>query len=185
MKSRHFSPLNEAEQRLIGDMYEQHRGTMYAAAFSYLHNEADAEDVVQEVFLNLAGKHMSTVIRLSEEGTLLYYLLTSVRNTALNHLKKAGTRRESPVDLNALSEAVLSDDSFADALSDSMEVDSLVRIINSMKPKYRDVLIQRFVLELSVREIAESSGSPVVTIKKRLQKAKQMLWKLCREEGHE
>ena len=54
-----------------------------------------------------------------------------------------------------------------------------------MKPKYRDVLIQRYVLELSVKEIAETSRSPVITVKKRLQKARQLLWKLCKEESHE
>ena len=185
MKSRLFAPLGEAEQTLLENMYEKYRGAMYAAAFSCLHHEADAEDVVQEVFLNLDGKHMYTDVRLSEEGTLLYYLLTSVRNTALNHLKKASIRKESPVDPNDLPEEVLSDDSFVDALNDALDVEALVRIINSMKPKYRDVLIQRYVLELSVKEIAETSRSPVITVKKRLQKARQLLWKLCKEESHE
>ena len=185
MRSRLNAPLSEAEQTLLENTYYQHRDAMYAAAFSCLRNEADAEDVVQEVFLKLARKHMPTVKRLSEEGTLLFYLLTTTRNAALDHLKKASVQKESPVDPDELPEALLADDSFVDQLNASLDVQALTKIIDGMEPMYRDVLIQHFLLDLSVREIAGAAHAPVITIKKRLQKAKQLLWKLCKEESDE
>ena len=185
MRSRLNAPLSEAEQTLLENTYYQHRDAMYAAAFSCLRNEADAEDVVQEVFLKLARKYMPTVKRLSEEGTLLYYLLTSTRNAALDHLKKASMQKESPVDPDELPEALPADDSFVDQLSASLDVHALTEIINGMVPMYRDVLIQHFLLDLSVKEIAGVAHVPVITIKKRLQKAKQLLWKQYKEKKDE
>ncbi len=94
-------------------------------------------------------------------------------------------QKESPVDPDELPETLPADDSFVDQLSASLDVHALTEIINGMAPMFRDVLIQHFLLDLSVKEIAGAAHVPVITIKKRLQKAKQLLWKLCKEESDE
>ena len=173
-------PLDEADKQLLEDVYLHYRDTMYAVAYSVTHNSSDAEDVIQQVFLRLAQKYMTTVQRLSAENTLLYYLLTATRNTALSHYEKANVLHEVPFDTNLLDSALLTDSVFNIQVN-SVDVPSLSEKINDLRPIYREILYQRFVLELSVREIAEIDHLPVSTIKKRLLRAKQLLRKRCEE----
>ena len=173
-------PLDETDKQLLEDVYLHYRDTMYAVAYSVTHNSADAEDVIQQVFLRLAQKYMPTVQRLSVENTLLYYLLTATRNTALNHYEKANILHEVPFDTNLLDSTMLSDAVFNSQMN-SVDVPSLSEKISILRPIYREILYQRFVLELSVKEIAEINHLPVSKIKKRLLRAKQLLRKQCEE----
>ena len=177
-------PLDESDKKLLEDIYCQYRGPMYAAAFSVTHNGADAEDVVQQVFLRLAQKHMPTVQRLTIENTLPYYLLTAARNAAINLYKKAETLHEINVDTNRLDSISREDDSFRGEF-DSVDIPFLSEKIRRLNPIYRDVLYQRFVLELSVRDIAQAEHIPLYTVKKRLLRAKQLLRKQCEEANNE
>ena len=65
------------------------------------------------------------------------------------------------------------------------DTSDLSRMIRDLKPIYREVLYQRFVLELSVKEIADIDRLPTATIKKRLLRAKQLLWKQYKEKKDE
>ena len=177
-------PLDEADKQLLEDVYLHYRDTMYAVAYSVTHNSSDAEDVIQQVFLRLAQKYMPTVQRLSAENTLRYYLLTATRNTALSYCKKANKRHEVPLDPTLLDGTMPTDDLFR-GQSNSVDVPSLSEKLNSLRPIYRETLYQRFVLELSVKEIAEIDHVPVSTIKKRLLRAKQLLQKQFKEAGDE
>ena len=177
-------PLEEPDKNLLEKTYLQYRDTMYAVAFSVTQNSADAEDVVQEVFVKLAARYMSTVARLSSDDTLLYYLLTATRNTALNHYKKTGFRNEIPMDPDIIDSFRVADREFISRLSFD-DTSDLSQMIRDLKPIYREVLYQRFVLELSVKEIADIDHLPTATIKKRLLRAKQLLWKKYKEKNHE
>ena len=182
MRSRLSVPLNDAEQSLLENTYRRYRDAMYSAAFSYLHNEADAEDIVQEVFVRLAQRHMSTVTRLSQDDSLLYYLLTAVRNAAMSHFRKANVRKELPVDMDESGLSLPADEIFIDQLNASLDGSDLAGTIDAMEPIYRDVLYQRFILGLSTKEIADISRLPLSTVKKRLLRAKKLLWKQYKEE---
>ncbi len=176
-------PLDDQNRRLLEETYCQYRDKMYAVAFSVTLNKADAEDVVQQLFLRLAQKYMPTVQRLSADGTLIYYLLTATRNTALNYVKKASQRREIPID-TTLDNVLLTDTAFKNELS-AADAHVLSEIIRDLNTIYREVLYQRFVLDLSVSEIAEVNHLPITTVKKRLLRAKQLLTKKYEEHRNE
>lgn len=184
MKNHILDPLNDDNRSILEKIYCQYRDAMYAVAYSVTQNNDDAEDIVQEVFLRLAQKYMSTVNRLSNENTLVYYLLTATRNTALGHYKKAYIIKETPVDLNMIENHLLADDSFCSHF-DSFDNPTLDTMIHNLKPIYREVLYQRFALELTIKEIADINHSTVFTIKKRLLRAKQLLRKQIKETADE
>ena len=167
--------LDEPDRALLEKVYREFRNAMVFEAYSITENISDAEDAVQEVFLRIARKHMQTLARLSEENKLKYYLLSAVRNTAWNLSQKASARHEIPLDPAARSGTEPSDESFIDRLSDALDARELVRIILELKPIYRDVLYQHFVLELSVREIADIDHLKTSAVKKRLLRGKQLL----------
>ena len=167
--------LDGPDRALLENVYREFRNAMVFEAYSITENSSDAEDAVQEVFLRIARKHMKTLARLSEEKKLRYYLLSAVRNTAQNLSLKAGARHDVPLDPAGWSGAEPSDESFIDRLSDTLDARELVRNILELKPIYRDMLYQRFVLELSVKEIADISHLKASAVKKRLLRGKQLL----------
>ena len=69
-------------------IYHSYRKQMAMVAMSIVQNQADAEDVVHDVFVNIATKYMETVKRISDEADLRNYLLKATKNTALNWKKK-------------------------------------------------------------------------------------------------
>lgn len=101
---------------------------MIHMAKSYLHNELDAEDVVHEVFLCIATKHIKFIQELYNPEDVRNYLLKATMNTALNKLKR---KDHNHMSLEDISEENLDDmpdlvtDSFIDLLCTKAEYDSV------------------------------------------------------------
>lgn len=177
-------PLDESNKELLETIYLRYRDSMYAAALSVIHNYADAEDVIQEVFLKIAQKYMSTIRRLHKDSALLYYLLTAVKNTALNHYKKAEALYENIIDPVKLDDHLQSDIVYREQM-DTYDSPLLVEKLSNLNPIYREILYQRFALNLSMKEIAETNHIRLSTVKKRLLRAKKLLRDQLEETIHE
>ena len=70
------------------DVFQQHRGLLFGAAYRLLGSAADAEDVVQETWLRFAE------VPLEEVREPRAYLLRTVTNLALNQIRTQQRRRE-------------------------------------------------------------------------------------------
>lgn len=52
-----------------------------------------------------------------------------------------------------------------------------------LPPRYREILLLRFVYGYSMRETAELTDVPFTTVGKLSQRAKERLYEICRSEG--
>lgn len=85
----YISMIEDTDQRsLFEQVYQQYRKQMYYLANTLLEDSAAAEDVVHDVFLRIASRHMPTIQRITDHNDLRNYLLKATKNTCLNHLKK-------------------------------------------------------------------------------------------------
>lgn len=75
-------------------LFDEYSDDLYRFAVSYVRSKQDAEDIVQEVFTKLLGKH----IRLNKD-TEKTYLMTMTANLCKDHLKSAA--RKTNVDLDS------------------------------------------------------------------------------------
>lgn len=167
------------------EIYLSYRKQMLALSLSILHNEEDAEDVVHNVFLCIATKHMAFISSIENSNDLRNYLLKATKNTALNEIKKK-TRTNIPldsvIDYDKGKPLVLSDDEFVDLLCTKMEYTNVVKAIQSIGEPYKDVLYYHFVLELSVPDTAKHLNRKTDTVKKQLQRGKKLLLELLTRE---
>lgn len=167
------------------EIYLSYRKQMLALSLSILHNEEDAEDVVHNVFLCIATKHMAFISSIENSNDLRNYLLKATKNTALNEIKKK-TRTNIPldsvIDYDKEKPLVLSDDEFVDLLCTKMEYTNVVKAIQSIGEPYKDVLYYHFVLELSVPDTAKHLNRKTETVKKQLQRGKKLLLELLTRE---
>ena len=165
-------------------LMQRHAARVYRVAFGITRNQADAEEVVQDVFLSLFEK-IGAFEERAALGTWLYRVAT---NTAL--LRRRGKRLELEVSLEDHLPAFKEDGHRAGErsflLADwsataedgllSGETQALVRrAIDLLPPHYRAVVVLRDIEELSNEEIAQILSEPVSSVKSRLHRARMVL----------
>jgi RNA polymerase sigma-70 factor (ECF subfamily) len=165
-------------------LMEEHAGRLYRVAFGITRNPADAEEVVQDVFLTLFNKIDSFEGR-AALGSWLYRVAT---NTAL--IKCRGKRAQVEVKIEDYLPTFLGDghragerslllaDWSQDPEEELLSIETrtiLERAIQALPEHYRAVLILRDVEELSNEQIAETLGEPLPAVKSRLHRARMAL----------
>lgn len=157
----------EYERSLFEQWYLRYRQTMYAVAYGVLHNREDAEDAVHQTFINLAEKYEKAA--LVPESEMKAFIIVITRNTAINLYRRNKREAEQLTTLEDDSEPVETD------FFEQIDYEMLVQTIAALPKKYKDVLFLRFVQELSAKEVAELTGIPAETVRKRTERAKKLL----------
>jgi len=149
-------------------------------AFLITHDEQLAEEIVQETFVRLY-QHIQYF---DETRPLEPYLLRSVSNAALNAAKK--TRRWVQIGSEADSEALAELLSEATCVEDQAEYARLraqiFKALESLPPRQRAAIVQRYYLGMSEKEMAENFSSAPGTVKWLLNSARERLRKLLKLE---
>lgn len=176
--------LARGEASAVETLMERYGGRCYRLAFGVVRNAADAEEIVQHVFLSILRKHTSFEGR-SALGSWIYRITV---NTALN--KRRGKRSEVEVPLEDYlptfkpdghrdgDRAMLVADwsQSPDYELASAETRRLVQEgIDLLPPPYRAILVMRDVEDLSNEETAEALGETVAAVKSRLHRARMAL----------
>src|ERR1041385_1771460 len=77
--------IRAGDQGAMADLYDRYAGVVYGVALRVLANTTAAEDVVQEIFLQLWRNPQSFD---AERGRLAPWLAVIARNRAIDHLRK-------------------------------------------------------------------------------------------------
>ncbi|MBQ7966152.1 MAG: sigma-70 family RNA polymerase sigma factor [Ruminococcus sp.] len=157
--SQNISKTEKAEQvvRLYADM-------IYRIALHNLKNEADAQDIFQEVCLTLLTKEAP----LFNDVHLKHWLIRVTINKCKNFKKSLWQQRT---------------ESLADYLPDG-EIDfesQVLELIYSLPQKYRNVVYLYYCEEYTVPEIAEILGENKNTVNSKLQRARKRLRTILKE----
>ncbi len=147
--------MRELIEQTLLDNYEKY----YRLAYSYVKNEQDALDVVQESAYR-SMKHWKKVREPQYIETWIYRIVT---NTALNLLKKQKRCLPYEADLSS---------SYEENLVDKNDVLSM---LDCLEEKDRTIIILRFFEDLKIDQIAHVIGENTNTTKSRLYRALQKL----------
>jgi RNA polymerase sigma-70 factor (ECF subfamily) len=168
LAERYLEGDEESLRLLIG----RYLKPVYNFVYRYAGNSAGAEDVTQEVFINM-WKHLK---RFDRDKKFKTWLFAIAKNASLKWLRKkrpalfsdfeneygTGNIIESIADSNPTPEEVFSGKHAAEKISTAL---------NNLNPADRAVLASHYGGELSFREISESSNQPVHTVKSRHRRA--------------
>jgi RNA polymerase sigma-70 factor, ECF subfamily len=179
-----LASLRRGDVGALKALAERYGSMIYRLAFGVTRNQADAEEVLQDVLLTLARKGGSFEGR-SALGSWIYRITT---NAALN--KRRGKRLELETPLEELLPTFKADGHRAGArpylLADwsqnpeeellSGERRRVLELaIDSLPDHYRAVLVLRDVEELSNEEVAALLDESVASVKSRLHRARMVL----------
>ena len=165
-------------------LISRHSGRVYRLAYGIARDHADAEEIVQDVFLTLVRKGAG----FEGHAALTTWMYRVTTNAALN--KRRGKRRELEVSLEEYL-PTFREDGHRDGdrsylLADwsgmpeqrlvSAEVRKVLeQAIDALPDHYRAVLILRDVEELSNEEVAAIMGDSLGSVKSRLHRARMVL----------
>ena len=149
------------------------------AAFLITHDETLAEDVVQDTFVRIY--HHINHFDLSRPFEP--YLLRSVVNAALNVAQKADRHLSMDGDLDQV-EGLLSQAASVESDVEYIQLKQMiVAALARLEPRQRTVVIQRYYLEMSEKEMAVALDAPPGTVKWLLNTARAKLRNLLGSEG--
>jgi RNA polymerase sigma-70 factor (ECF subfamily) len=163
------------EREAFGAIYQRYHAGIYRFARAMTGSSALAEDVTQEVFLEL----MRTLDRYdSTRGALSTYLYAIARNVSRHKLRRE--RRFVGFDARVGEEPESTDDP-SQALSQSETVARVRVFIRGLSSRYREVLILCDLQGLTYEGAAAVLDTPVGTVRSRLHRARQQLAERLRQ----
>ena len=140
---------NEEDREFCRKLSEKFDSAMYHVAYGILKNSADAEDAVQESYIEI----INNLEKVSRENChkAWNYIVTIVRSRAINVYRKRG--RECKIGQDNI-ENLIQESQGDGEIFELPDGSSMSELIGRMKYPYKEVLYLRYYNELSYDEIA-------------------------------
>jgi RNA polymerase sigma-70 factor, ECF subfamily len=161
------------------ELFKLYYGKVFAVCLRMTGNTAEAEDLSQEVFVQVFRK-LDTFRGESAFTTWLHRLTV---NHVLMHFRKRRSRREQLTEDGELPERAIGGQDILTSLPilDRLALDEA---IVQLSPGYRDVFLLHDIEGLQHTEIAHIRGCSVGTSKSQLHKARMKMRHLLRKTSH-
>ena len=152
--------INDGDQNAFAILYNRYKDWVVGLAYRFTGHHDDALDVMQETFSYLVRKFPG--FELTAQMTTFLY--PAVRNLSIAARKKRqrATSSEENFDLFAETEA-----------GGDPDRDEFASLLKSLSDNHREILLMRFVDDMTQPEISEALGLPLGTVKSRLHHAVQ------------
>ncbi len=144
------------------DLVQSYQRMVFSIAYHFLHDRAAAEDVAQDVFLQLH----KTMPSFESQTHAKAWLCKVTGHRCIDYARK----RRQDLGLDAISEPA-----YEIKPGDPLMARRLQRLVATLPPKARIVVILRYQEDLEVEEIANALGWRLNTVKSHLHRSLAML----------
>jgi RNA polymerase sigma-70 factor (ECF subfamily) len=143
----------------MAQLYDRYSGVVYSVALRVLGDTAAAEDILQDVFMQL---WRNPNLFDANRGSLPGWMAVIARNRSIDALRKRRPEDE-------ISDVVVSvEPDLVQGIEWSRALDKIRGTLGTMPPAQRSALEMSFFEGLTHSEIAEKTGEPLGTIKTRI-----------------
>jgi RNA polymerase sigma-70 factor, ECF subfamily len=154
-----ISAVRSGKQDAMAQLYDRYSAVVYSVALRVLGDTGAAEDVLQEIFMQLWRNPGAFD---ASRGNLAPWLAVITRNRAVDLLRKRRPQTE-------ISETIVSVEPDLAAETDRGRVTEKVRgVLKEMPAPQRQALEMAYFEGYSHSEISEKTGEPLGTIKTRI-----------------
>jgi len=144
------------------ELYERHSRIVYSLVLRILRQGPTAEEVVQDVFLQLWRNSSQYDVR----RPLVPWLLTLARNRALDHLRlKSERQRRREEQTEEFPQIAAAAPEYERALDEKRRAERVRALIGSLPPAQKKAIELAYFEGLSHSEIAASLHEPLGTVK--------------------
>ncbi len=160
--------IQRADEDAMACLFARYSKLVYSVALRVLRDPAAAEDILQEIFLQIWRSPTSFI---ATRGSLGGWLAVVARNRAIDQLRKKRPS-ESVDDL-----PLASPFNVANAAEQNVLLERVKVVIAELPEEQQKTLEMAFFDGCTHTEIAEMTGSPLGTVKTRIRSALQTLGK--------
>ena len=165
------------------NLYLRHERLMYFIAGKYTANAQKREDIVQTAVVSLLRKE-ATLRRLPPYAQI-NYRAAAVRNTAINALKREQKELDRCISLEDLTETFPTQfmpSAEAITLEKELQKD-LLAVFQEMKEDEQQLLMGKYLMDLSDAELAQTLGCKPSSIRMKLTRVRRVFAEKLREGG--
>jgi len=158
--------LAESDPEAFATLYDRHSRAAYALAYRMMGERLAAEDLVQEVFLKVwrtAGSYRA------KRGTVRTWILSIVRNRAIDQLRADAARRRSQEKIEASAPRSHPSEAFTEAWRTSRQ-EQLHQALKALPPEQSKILVSAYLSGYTHVEIAGLLKIPLGTVKGRIRR---------------
>ena len=156
----------QGDTTAFAELVREHQGMVFSIAYHYLQDRSLAEDLAQEVFLEL----YQNLARIQSPDHLTFWLRRVTANRCIDQGRKKVRRRETALDETP-------EPAVANPVTDPLLLQRLQQSLAVLPERQRMVVILRFQEGLGPAEIAEALEMPVNTVKSTLHRSLEELRK--------
>src|SRR6478752_10762216 len=161
--------VQREDPEALSQLYDRYSGIIKALILRVVHNEAEADDLLQEIFMEIwnQAKNFS-----AQKGKPLGWMVTLARRRAIDGLRKKQAYARAEERLQAETEQ--QPDAWVNNATESEiamgDTRQLIRqVIDSLPPPQQQAVELAFFRGMSQREIAANTNTPLGTVKTRLE----------------
>ncbi len=148
----------------FADVVEAHKAMVYSIAWHFLRDRAVAEELAQDVFLELHRNWQS----MQSAQHIEFWLRKVTSRRSIDVMRKRKTRAETSLE-------DLSEPTVLERVHDSMLSSYLERMVASLPEKQRMAIILRYQEDMEPEQIAEALDMKVNTVKSQISRALEFL----------
>jgi RNA polymerase sigma-70 factor (ECF subfamily) len=171
--------LRAGDPAALAEAYERHSALCRGVAYRVLRDEALAEDAVQDAFASLWRRREGMTVR---AAGLSPWLVVVTRNAALS-LLRADTRRRLREEREFAATPAVHGRDPSDVITADETAAAVVAALDDLPKEQRDVIQLAYFDRLTLAQVAERTGAPLGTVKRRAQMALQRLARLMNRGG--
>ena len=155
---------------MFAEIYQRHHIKMERAAIRILRDQSEAEDAVQNAFMQVI-RHFEKIYEIPCEA-LPFWLISIVKNESLMILRKR--RRIIPLpDIESL----------VDTAKAVTQYSELVELLRQLPDTYRAVLEMKILFGYSDQDIAKGLGISETAVSTRASRGRALLREIAEREG--
>ncbi len=163
--------IQSRDDAALAALYRRHTPLLRTVVSRVVHNEHDADDLLQEIFVELWNRAESYD---EAKGKALGWMVTLARRRAIDKIRRrqAYSRAEERLRLETEHEPQQTrHEGVEDDVSAAERAEIFKRLMATLPPAQQEALHLAYYRGLSQREIAAQTGIPLGTIKTRLELA--------------
>jgi len=157
--------IRARDPEALGELYDRHSRVLFGLLLRILKNRDEAEDVLQDVFVQVWRRADTFKMEL---GVPIQWLVRISRNRAIDRLRANGVRTRT-LEATPLPSLPMEGPEARAALSEQQRV--LARALDVLRTDERQLLEHAYFLGLTQSELAERFNLPLGTVKTRIRTA--------------
>lgn len=172
--------LENADQKAYAELLQRYRESVYFMMMKMCNNKDDAEDLTIEAF----GRAFKKLEQYSPDYAFSTWLFKIASNNAIDFIRKK--KQKYSISIDAKVENSEGYDHSSNIRASSLDpeenfirkqkLESVRVLVDSLKPKYKEMIELFYFQELSHEEISNKLNLPIGTIKAQLFRARDLLY---------